>query len=73
MESNNIVFGGMLYDKDYKIKWRIVIKEINDEFHVEENTKYSLFPSPLAKGNTPGEALNNFLAVEADLINNLQK
>jgi len=79
-----IVFSGILYNEEFKIRWNIyvaekeiVIEENNEvqksiiEFHVLENTEYSLFSSPLAKGSTLEEALNNFLKVEKELLKTL--
>ena len=53
------------------IRWKINITHEVDKYEVSDNAKYSLFPNPLSVGNTPGEALDNFLLKEEDLIKGL--
>lgn len=38
---------------------------------ISDNAEYSLFNNPLAVGTTPGQALDNFLSVEQNLLNSL--
>lgn len=56
----------------HKPRWILNIIPHKDGFKVEESTRYSLFNSDLWEaGNTPGQALDNFLKVEESLINGL--
>jgi len=59
-----------------QIKWELTINPVKIRkctfYHVsEKNLDKSLFRNPLAIGNSPGRALNKFLAIEQELLNSL--
>lgn len=60
-----------LFNSDKSERWVVLVIQVGNEYHVEDYTRHSLFSNPLAKGNTPGEAIDNFIKVESDLINSL--
>ncbi len=60
-----------IYNEDGSVRWKLKISRNDDKFEVSEDTKRSLFSNPLSTGDTPGQALDNFLQYEAELIGSL--
>jgi len=72
---NNLVATMAIFNKDspYSVRWQLCVRERSDGvFEVEEyDTRPSLFKQPMATGSTIGEAIDNFLKIEKELIKNL--
>ena len=62
-----------LFNPDGSLRWDLVILEFEDKtFKVFDDAVYSLFDSDQWEfGKTPGEALDNFIKAEQNLIDNL--
>lgn len=60
-----------IFNDNGKPKWAVKLSQNGDKWEISETAKYSLFSNPLSIGATAGECLDNFLAIEQKLIDNL--
>lgn len=62
-----------ILNEDENDRWNLCICRLDDgRYQVADNAKYSLFPSSVFPiGNTPGEALDLFLAKEQEILDGL--
>lgn len=71
----------IILNPEGQVKWDLTISpniEHNEkfpnepEFQISEtNTEHSLFSNPLTHGDSPGECLDHFLAIEEQLLDSL--
>lgn len=70
MRARKEVIKMKLHHEDGTLRWEVEITKEDKIYEIHETMNYSLFGT-LGKGNTPGEALDNFLSKEEELLKSL--
>lgn len=69
-KDSNIAGRFDMYNEDFSIRWRVVVRKKGIMFEVHEEPE-SLFSNPLASGLTLAEAIQGFLDIEKALLDSL--